>query len=317
MALRSIHSYANSMYLYRQFQGNSSDSQKNSRVLNTGTSGQSDTSVASKALGQSLTEQLSGLVRLTRYAMDSMGLSQDSKVTFSKLKDYCEQVEERFSSAVKEGLSNASIDPAKVSFTLTPDGSLRVDSSSSFQKSLAQRAIDGNSAIGKSLLEKLKSIGIPAEADFTFSLGADASVTATGSSAVWQPFLQENNAFFASLASSLGSVTLDPNIDFTLNVNEDDSLSVNCANKEYQEILEGFFRENPSIVSDFKRTEALSNIEKARKFMQLPASKMRTRLQIESIARWWDTSGNRSSFSSFGTYSNGIYSRLNGVNVNI
>jgi len=326
MNIATIGQYTNSQFQYNQRRYTSTDLQAETSTILSQSNSASQRNLAqllkgqnssSTSASQSLTDQLSGLVRLVRYAMDSMGLEKDSRVTFSKLNDYCEQVQERFTSAVKDGLANAAIDPAKVTYTLNTDGSLQAHSGSSFAQAMATLAIDKDPTIGTYLQKQLEEAGIPVSYPFTFSLDASGAVTATGMSTVYEQQLKEQNVTFPLLAEKIADVHLDPDIDFTIKIADDDSLSVNAADSKYNPVLKAFFEENPSIVADYKRTEALSGIEAARKSMSLSPSDMRTRLQIESIAAWWDTSSNNSASSWFGSYTNGSFLRRSGVNINV
>lgn len=317
MSVSSIY-YTNTAYLYDSLNNRSSDSQSGTFFAQGSKSSSGSTALGTKngSSSQSMVEQLSGLLRLTRYAMDEMGLQNDSRVTFSKLKAYCEEVENRFSNGVKEGLETAKVDPSTLSFTLTEEGRIKAHGSSPFNEALAQMAIDEDPTIAVTLQESLQNAGISVDSPFTFTLGENATVTATGASNAWQKLLDSNSVTFSLLSSNLASMHLDSTIDFTLKTNDDDTISVNTADAKYSDVMKAFFKEHSSLVSDFKRTEALSGIEQARKFMRLSPSEARTRLQIESIAAWWDTSA-QSSSSSFGSYFKGNYSRMKGINVSV
>ena len=78
----------------------------------------------------SMTRQVSSMVELTRYVMNAMGLDGDSRVTFSQLAKYREQLQDEFNAAVGEGLRNAGIDPnVKFSVQLDACGNARISSS--------------------------------------------------------------------------------------------------------------------------------------------------------------------------------------------
>ncbi|MDR2054772.1 MAG: hypothetical protein LBQ10_02755 [Desulfovibrio sp.] len=79
--------------------------------------------------GLSMTEQVSSMVELTRYAMDAMGLAADSRVTFSQLAKYREQLQDEFNQGVSDGLKALGItDPDSLQFTLqsNDDGTVTV-----------------------------------------------------------------------------------------------------------------------------------------------------------------------------------------------
>ncbi len=265
----------------------------------------------------SLADQLSGLVRLTRYAMDEMGLAEDSRVTFSRLQEYCDQVQERFSQSVKDGLGALHVDPNNVTYTLDGQGNLTCHSADKTVEALAQLACDDMHKDLQKLASQLKASGLSLDSGISFSLDGQGNVTGLGESANYQDILASQKQSFANLSSHLATAHVDTNIDFSLKVNADDSVSVNCADSKYTKVLQAFFNENSEIVSDYQRSEALSQIEQARKFMSLSPKDARTRLQLESMAAWWDTQQTSSSPSSFGLYNNGSFSRLSGLNLSV
>ena len=73
----------------------------------------------------SMTNQLSSMVELTKYAMDAMGLSSDSRVTFNQITKYREQLQNEFSTSVKNGLAGIGIDDLNaLTFSLDNRGTL-------------------------------------------------------------------------------------------------------------------------------------------------------------------------------------------------
>lgn len=315
MSINALGTYTASGSLSSQLLGMFSDSQNSSSNQRAQTkTSQSLVGLLSNTTNQtqSLTEQLSGLVRLTRYAMDSMGLEKDDRVTFSKLRDYCDQIKERFEEGVQESLGNASIDPDTLVLTLE-NGKLSAQSSSAWNAQLAQFALDQHPELGVALANALAEEGIPSQSAFSFSLTGSGDVVAKGESQVWQGMLDP--VTFSQVASTLASVHLDPKTEFTLAIQEDESIAVNAKDPAYQNLLQAFFNENTTVTADYRRIEALSGIEKARQAMALSPRDMRTRLQLESIAAWWDTQSQNT--SSFGTYMGGAFSQRNGINVSV
>ena len=308
MNISSINSYTNTGYLLSQLRDSSTDSQANTRY---GTVG----SHSSGSVVRSLSEEIGGLIRLTRYAMDSLGLGKDERVTFSKLQAYRESVEERFSEAVREGLENASVKLDELTFSLS-NGKLTAYGKSQLNASLANLAIESSGDEITDLSVRLASLGVDLNAPFTFSLSADGTVKPQGDSAVWQGVLDGNEVCFPAFAGNMAAMHIDPKANFTLEIKDDDSLAVHADDSRYDTVLRSFFEENPDIVADYKRTEALSGIDEARKSLSLSPSESRTRLQIESIAAWWDTSQqNDSSF--FTSYVQGLVTRKTGINISV
>ena len=311
MNISSISSYSNTKYFLNQLHDSSADSQANTRYK--AKSGTNSSDSASRV--QSLSEQLGGLIRLTRYAMDSMGLGKDERVTFAKLQAYRDSIEERFSTAVREGLEKAAVDSSELTFSLS-NGKLVAHSKSQVQGALANLAIDSSAEETAGLSARLSSYGVDLSEPFTFTLSEGGTVTATGESASWQDVLDTNDLSLPALAGNLAAVHIDPKIHFTLEITDEDTLSVHADDSRYDPVLRAFFAENPAIVADYKRTEALSTLDQARKSLSISPSESRTRLQIESIAAWWDTSRqNDSSF--FTSYAQGLVTRKTGININV
>jgi hypothetical protein len=77
----------------------------------------------------SMTVQVAGMVELTKYVMDAMGLAPDSRVTFSRLTEYREQLRDEFTRSVNDGLKALGVDnPDSLKFTLrvNDDGAVSV-----------------------------------------------------------------------------------------------------------------------------------------------------------------------------------------------
>jgi hypothetical protein len=162
----------------------------------------------------SMTEQVSSMLELTRYAMDAMGLAADSRVTFSQIVKYREQLQSEFTQSVNDGL---------------------------------------------------KALGIA-----------------------------------------------DPDsLKFTLQTNDDGTVSV-AGESQDRDKIQNFFDNNPELLKKYRQIEALNGIDAARKALEIAPGELRKRIQIESMAAWWDSSG--SSASSFGLYSDGL-SLLDGIDI--
>ena len=84
---------------------------------------------SSYAGGISMTDQVSSMIELTRYAMDAMGLAADSRVTFTQRARYREQLQSEFDQGVSDGLKALGVaDPDALQFTLqtNDDGTVSV-----------------------------------------------------------------------------------------------------------------------------------------------------------------------------------------------
>ena len=243
--VNGLNAYSNSLYLYSLYSSNndSGTSARQSSLQNSLTGG--STSILSRLTGststQSLTEQISGLVRLTRYAMDSMGLGSDSRVTFSRLKEYCEQVQEQFSTSVTEGLEAARADLGTATFSMNAKGEVAVHSTSQLTESLAELGLAQASGEVAELQKNLLAAGVDLSKGFSFSFDEDGTLTALGESAKWQSALDANNVSAFNLVSVIANQGIDPSIAFTLKSNSDMSVSVNTGNSEYKKALQAFY----------------------------------------------------------------------------
>ncbi|MDR1658837.1 MAG: hypothetical protein LBR94_00660 [Desulfovibrio sp.] len=104
----------------------------------------------------SMIEQVSSMIELTEYVMDAMGLAADSRVTFTQLTKYREQLQDEFNQSVSDGLKALGIaDPNSLQFTLqsNDDGTVTVAGDSQ-DKDTIQNFFDNNSE----LLQKYKQI---------------------------------------------------------------------------------------------------------------------------------------------------------------
>ncbi|MDO5483496.1 MAG: hypothetical protein Q4F27_01175 [Desulfovibrionaceae bacterium] len=121
-SISGINTYSSAMYQWQNqlLQNNSSSS---------GQPSASDSQSSLFSSATSMSSQISGMVELTKYAMNAMGLSSDSKVTFSQITRYRQQLEENFNSAVKEGLEKQGLDPnTRFAIQINDDGSATVQS---------------------------------------------------------------------------------------------------------------------------------------------------------------------------------------------
>ena len=77
--------------------------------------------------------------------MDAMGLESGSRVTFSQITKYREQLNTEFNTAVKDGLSKLGVtDPSSVTFTLAADGSLTATSANATDQTNVQNWLKSN-----------------------------------------------------------------------------------------------------------------------------------------------------------------------------
>ncbi|WP_165175323.1 hypothetical protein [Desulfovibrio sp. ZJ369] len=155
---------------------------QNQQLKNTsaGSAKSSSASGLSSLFGKnaSMSSQLSSMVELTRYAMDAMGLSSDSRVTFSQISKYREQLKNEFTQGVKDGLARTGVkDPGALTFTLNKDGSITANSDNASDKKTVQAWLDANPSLGKDLRKNLADAGIDANARIEMRIGASGKLS--------------------------------------------------------------------------------------------------------------------------------------------
>ena len=316
MSISSISSsYTSALYQWQNQQLTSSGS----------TSSQSSASSSlSSLLGSySITSQVSSMVELTQYAMDAMGLSDDSRVTFNQILKYRDQLTSEFNASVQEGLADLGVsDPEGVTFTLAADGSLTASSSNAADQKNVQSWLTANPDLGTSLRAALTAAGVDADAVVSMTVDSKGALTAASvgdatdaaSLATAQSVLH-TSALGSTLYSGMTDLGVDADATFTIQVNDDGTVTIAGAGDDTEEI-QRFFDNNPDLVKKYRQIDALSGLDDARKALQVSPSELRKRIQVESMAAWWSSCDSASSY--FGNYSDtdGL-SLLAGLNLSV
>ncbi|MBD5648065.1 MAG: hypothetical protein HDQ89_10840 [Desulfovibrio sp.] len=141
-------------------------------------------SLSSLFSGSSMTNQISSMVELTKYAMDAMGVSSNSRVTFSQITRYREQLQSEFSQAVKAGLAETGIsDLSGLSFSLDKDGKISAIGSNAADRKAAQAWLDANPSFGKDLRASLTEAGVDADSAVEFRLSSSGRMSVVNTAA--------------------------------------------------------------------------------------------------------------------------------------
>lgn len=111
--------------------------------------------------------------------------------------------------------------------------------------------------------------------------------------------------------ADLKKLGVDPNIKFQLKIGEDGKMEVISDHADKAKVQK-YFDDNPDMVKKYKEIQSLADLEAARKAMQISPTEMRKRIQVESMATWWDQAGNSS--SSIGDFTGGDMSFYKGIN---
>ena len=314
-SVSGINTYTSGMYQWQNQKLSTSTSGSSSS-----SSGSSSSTLSQMLGGTSMSSQLSSMVELTKYAMDAMGLESDSRVTFSQITKYREKLNTEFNTAVKEGLEKLGVsDPSSVTFTLAADGSLTATSANATDQANVQGWLKGNAAIGKDLRTALTTAGISGSTGVSMTVDSSgkliaASSTDSANKATIQAVL-DNSKLGSTLNTGMKSLAVSSDAKFTLKANEDGSISVESSDAATKAAVQKFFDSNPALVKKFGQIQALSGLDDARKSLQVSPSDLRKRIEVESMAAWWSGSGSTS--NSFGNYSDGSLSMLNGLNLSV
>ena len=204
MSISSINSYTTAPL---QWQG------QQLKSTGTGTTSSSSSSSLNSLFNsnKSMTSQLSSMVELTKYAMESMGLSDNSRVTFSQITKYREQMLSSFNDSVKSGLSKVGVsNPQDITFTLDKDGKLAASSSNAADQKAAQAWLDSNPSIGKDLRASLTTAGIDASMSVSMKVSSTGklSVVNTAQAAI-QDGLDASSDQSAKLRAALSEMGVD------------------------------------------------------------------------------------------------------------
>lgn len=174
MSISGISSYRDVLFQWQgqQLKSTGSETAKSSAA----------NSLSSLFSGSSMTNQISSMVELTKYAMDAMGVSSNSRVTFSQITRYREQLQSEFSQSVKDGLAQTGIsDLSGLTFSLDKDGKLTATGANAQDRKSAQAWLDANPSFGKDLRAALGDAGVAAETTVEFRLSATGRMSAINS----------------------------------------------------------------------------------------------------------------------------------------
>lgn len=204
MSISGLSVYANSS----RYQWQATQNTNSSSADNRGQSG-----LSSLTSYTSMTSQVSGMVELVQYAMKAMGLSSDSRVTFSQLTKYQQQIEKEFDASLKEALAATSLsDISGLTFTLSTDGKLSATGSTTEDSQKAQSYLDDHPELAEKLVQKLKDAGLELTENLKFTLSSTGEFSlASGSAHELQSLLNEQEELVDDLRNGLAdsNVNLD------------------------------------------------------------------------------------------------------------
>lgn len=242
MAIYGINTYANSAY---QWQGQKLASTGNS-------SSTASKSVSSLFNGASMTNQISSMVELTKYAMDAMGVDSSSRVTFSQITKYRNQLEREFADGLKNGLANSGIaDLNSLSFSIDASGKISAAGGSANDRKQAQSWLDANPSIGVEMAAALKSKGVEIDGSLDFRLSSIGKMTVIDNkTAGLQTFLDGKTDATDALRQALADNNLTEALPLQLKL-ENGRLLANGESSN-AEAVNKVLEENPQLANALK-----------------------------------------------------------------
>ncbi|OXS29528.1 MAG: hypothetical protein BCS36_07320 [Desulfovibrio sp. MES5] len=255
MSISSINSYTTATL---QWQGQ--------QLKSTGTSSTSSSSSNSLSTllssSNSMTSQLSSMVELTKYAMEAMGLSDNSRVTFSQITKYREQLLSSFNDSVKSGLSNIGISNLQdITFSLDADGKMTASSSNAADQKAAQAWLDANPSLGKDLRAALTTAGLDASTSVSMKVSSTGklSVVNTAQNAI-QTALDSSSDLSTKLRAALNEMGVDLSTPMNFTLNADGHLEVSGESEQADAINE-WLEKNPALAQKLTAQLKTQNVD--------------------------------------------------------
>ncbi len=119
------------------------------------------------------------------------------------------------------------------------------------------------------------------------------------------------NSFTEQVKSDLRELGLDENTKFSLTTGADGtSVNVVCDDADAKAVIEKYLKDNPDVVTTFKKIQSLNKLEESRKSRKIDVDAIRDRLQVESMTAWFSTTSSVASFYSGGA---AYYSGINAI----
>lgn len=116
------------------------------------------------------------------------------------------------------------------------------------------------------------------------------------------------------LKKDLEALGVDKDIKFQLKLDKDGRMEV-ISDHPDKDKVQKYFNDNPDMVKKYKEIQSLADLDSARKAMQVDPTEMRKRIQVESMAAWWDQGGNGG--SSIGDFTGGDMAFYKGINTKV
>lgn len=118
---------------------------------------------------------------------------------------------------------------------------------------------------------------------------------------------QLQDRFTGKLRGDLLEAGVDPDISFRLVSNSDGTGVKVISDHPDKEKIEQYFKDNPEMVQEFEKIQALNKMEEARKNQRIDIKTIKSRIQMESMTAWFSDTSSIMAFSAQGAaYYSGI-----------
>lgn len=249
MALNGINSYNNALYQWQA-----------QKLSSTGTGSSSSSKTASSLFsGTSMSIQLSSMVELTKYAMDAMGLSEDSRVTFNQITKYANQLQSEFNQGVKKGFEESGItDLSALIYTMDSNGKITVSGGTSADREKAQAWLDANPSYGETIRAAIKKINPDYQDSLQFKLSSSGKMTVVNSgTSIMQDYLNQHEELSTTLRAELKA--MEEAAEFPIEFSFDGEILK--VKGEGSEPINKWLEDNPGFASSVKAELEKNNIE--------------------------------------------------------
>ncbi len=215
---------------------------------------------------------VSSMAELAKYAMESMGLSENDRVTFGQIEKYKTQLEQEFSDKLNEKIAQSNID-AQASFTVTlsAEGKITVGGTHE-DKAAIQAYFDATPSVGEGLLKDISSLFPQDDAEsslqsYQFTVQSDGTIIVPSSATP-----KDTTALEASLKEDLAETTANKDLQNVLSTAGFDSAvplhftmidgKISIADDHVsKEELDKLLEDNPDIAKALQETLEAQDLE--------------------------------------------------------
>lgn len=171
-----------------------------------------------------------------------------------------------------------------------------------------------NSAKSSSQNSLYSGVGSPQNLSSAVASAMDALGLGANDKVTFQTLLnyrdQLQEQFTSKVRKDLLAAGVDKDVNFRLVSGSDGTGIQVIADSPDKEKIEKYFQDNPDMVKEFEKIQALNKIEETRKSQKLDVKTIKSRLQMESMSAWFSDT---SSFMAFSAQGAAYYSGINAI----